>query len=193
MAPIRLYQDEAERHRAFRQRHGQPRQRCSQTPAQRQRAYRQRQKHAEQGHLKVYYRSITGEWATPQRFFDALDAEFHFTMDLAASPTNAKCARYFTQTDDALTQPWEGICWLNPPYGRELGVWLQKAYESAQAGATIVCLLPARTDRRWWHTYALHGEVRFVPGRLTFEGAENPAPFASVVVIFRPPPESPSR
>jgi phage N-6-adenine-methyltransferase len=140
-----------------------------------------------QAYLKVYFRSLTVEWETPQAFFDALDAEFHFTLDVAADASNAKCARYLTREDDALTQHWEGVCWCNPPYGKELSAWLQKAYESAQAGATVVCLLPARTDRRWWHAYAARGEVRFVPGRLTFTGASNPAPFASVIVIFRPP------
>ena len=108
------------------------------------------------------------------------------TLDVAAQPGNAKCERYYTPADDALTQAWEGVCWCNPPYGRDLGLWIAKAYESAQAGATVVCLLPVRTDTRWWQTYILSAEVRFVPGRLTFGGASNPAPFPSAVVIFRP-------
>src|SRR5262250_180392 len=118
---------------------------------ERQRRYRQRQQQS----LKVYHRSLTHEWATPQAFYDALNAEFGFTLDVAAQPGNAKCARYLTPVEDALVQPWEGICWCNPPYGRNLGDWIRKAYASAQAGATVVCLVPARTDTRWWQQYVL--------------------------------------
>jgi phage N-6-adenine-methyltransferase len=150
---------------------------------ERQRRYRK----AKQEHLKVYHRSLTIEWGTPQRFFDAYDAEFHFTLDVCAKPENAKCARYFTEADDGLAQPWEGACWMNPPYGKTIGLWVQKAYESAQAGATIVSLLPVRTDTKWWQRYCIPpAEIRFVAGRITFVGASNPAPFPNAVVIFRP-------
>ena len=80
-----------------------------------------------------------------------------------------------------------GVVWCNPPYGKRLPAWVAKGMESADAGATVVMLLPARTDRRWWHTHAMRGEVRFIEGRVTFEGAPNAAPFPSVIVIFRPP------
>jgi len=149
---------------------------------------KRRWRKAQQTSLKVYHRSKTIEWETPQWFFDQLDAEFHFTLDVAAQQGNAKCARYFTPADDGLAQPWEGVCWMNPPYGKTIGLWVQKAAESAQAGAIVVCLLPVRTDTRWWQRYVAAGaEVRFVPGRLRFEGAANPAPFPNAVVIFRPP------
>jgi len=128
------------------------------------------------------------EWSTPQTFFDRLNMEFGFTLDVAAQPGNAKCARYFTPEEDGLTQPWDGICWMNPPYGPTLGLWMRKAYESAQHGATVVCLVPARTEMRWWHDYALRGEIRFVQGRLKFSNASNNAPFPNAVIIFRPPP-----
>jgi len=75
---------------------------------------------------------------------------------------------------------------MNPPYGREIGKWVKKAYESAQSGATVVCLVPARTDTAWWHDYCAKGEIRFVRGRLKFGGSKNSAPFPSAVVIFRP-------
>jgi phage N-6-adenine-methyltransferase len=141
---------------------------------------------------KVYHRSLTTEWETPQPFFDALDAEFHFTLDVAAQPGNAKCARYHTREVDGLAQHWEGTCWCNPPYGRTIGDWVKKAAVSAQAGATVVCLLPVRTDTKWWQRYCIPpAEVRFVPGRLTFRGAANPAPFPNAVVIFRPAPWDP--
>ena len=136
--------------------------------------------------MKVYHRSQSTEWETPQEFFDDLNAEFGFTLDVAAQPKNAKCPDYYTPAVDGLAQPWTGICWLNPPYGRRLGAWMKKAYESALQGATVVCLVPARTDTRWWHTYARQGEIRYVQGRLRFGGAAHPAPFPSAVVIFRP-------
>lgn len=132
------------------------------------------------------FSSKTPEWATPQKFFDALDAEFRFTLDAAASAENHKCARYFTKEDDALKQEWTGMVWLNPPYGRGIGAWVKKAYESALGGALVVCLLPARTDTSWFWDYCFKGEVRFIRGRLKFGDGKNSAPFPSAVVIFRP-------
>ncbi len=128
------------------------------------------------------------DWATPPAFFAGLDKEFGFTLDVAASPHNAKCARYFTREDDGIHQDWSGeVCWCNPPYGREIPKWVRKAAEEARRGVTTVMLIPARTDTSWWHDY-IDGkaEVRFVRGRITFVGAEHPAPFPSAVVIFRP-------
>jgi phage N-6-adenine-methyltransferase len=155
------------------------------------RAWYHRTKNAKQAHLKVYHRSLTIEWGTPRAFYTALDAEFGFTLDVAAQPGNAKCPRYFTPKDDGLAQLWDGVCWLNPPYGKTIGTWVAKAHASAQEGATVVCLLPVRTDTKWWQRYCVPpAEIRFVSGRLTFEGASNPAPFPSAVVIFRPPTEA---
>jgi phage N-6-adenine-methyltransferase len=131
------------------------------------------------------YSHASEEWETPRDFFDALNADFHFTLDLCATPANAKCGRYFTKEDDALSQQWVGVCWMNPPYGREIGRWLKKAYESAPYGATVVCLLPARTDTAWWHDYVLPyaTAIQFVRGRLRFSG-KDPAPFPSVLIFF---------
>lgn len=127
-------------------------------------------------------------WGTPQAFFDQLDAEFHFTLDVCATPDNAKCARYFTPERNGLAQSWAGeVCWMNPPYGDALNEWMPKAYAESLNGATVVCLVPSRTDTRWWHAYAMRGEVRFVKGRLKFVGAKWGATFPSAVVIFRPP------
>lgn len=132
------------------------------------------------------FTSTTYEWATPQAFFDALDAEFGFTLDPCATPTNAKCSTFFTISDDGLAQSWAGhVVFMNPPYGRQIRRWVRKAYESALAGATVVCLLPARTDTTWWHDHVMKGEVRFVRGRLKFGNASNAAPFPSAVVVFR--------
>ena len=128
------------------------------------------------------------DWPTPQKFFDALDEEFRFTLDVCASTENAKCDKYYTLDDDGLAQEWSGACWMNPPYagGIEIARWVQKAYESSQRGATVVCLLPVRADTRWWHDYALKGEIRWIRGRLRFGGKFTPT-FASCVVVFRPP------
>lgn len=134
----------------------------------------------------VMFSSATDLWATPQDFFNKLDAEFHFDVDVCALPENAKCSRYFTPEQDGLAQQWTGKIWCNPPYGRQIGRWVKKAEESSKAGATVVMLLPARTDTKWFHKYIYgQAEVRFIPGRLKFGGAKNSAPFPSMVVIFR--------
>lgn len=134
--------------------------------------------------------SETCEWATPQHFFDDLNKEFNFTIDVCATPDNAKCDRYFTREHDGLSQSWAGeVCWMNPPYGREIGDWMRKAHEESQSGATVVCLVPARTDTQWWWDTAMqvwpHG-VRLVKGRLKFNDGKQGAPFPSAVVVFSP-------
>lgn len=140
----------------------------------------------------VHFSSKTDMWATPQDLFDKLHAKYGFTLDVCALPENAKCARYFTPDDDGLKQNWsDHVCWMNPPYGREIGLWMKKAYESSlpdwqHLGATVVCLVPARTDTAWWHDYAIKGEVTFLRGRLKFGGHSNSAPFPSAIVVFRP-------
>lgn len=132
--------------------------------------------------MEIHYSKKTAEWETPQDLFDALNAEFGFTLDVCATAENAKCKRYFTKEDDGLTQEWSGVCWMNPPYGDDR--WSKKAYESAEAGATVVCLIPGRLDTAAWWEYYAKGEIRFLRGRLKFGGSENPAPFPSAVVIF---------
>ena len=127
------------------------------------------------------------DWATPPAFFAGLDKEFGFTLDVAASPHNTKCERYFTRDDDGIHQDWSGeVCWCNPPYGPEIRKWVHKAAQEADRGVTVVMLIPARVDTSWWHDH-IEGkaEVRFVRGRITFVGAEHPAPFPSAIVIFR--------
>ncbi|MDK2888049.1 MAG: hypothetical protein PWP72_927 [Thermoanaerobacter sp.] len=133
------------------------------------------------------FSSRTGEWETPQTFFEALNAEFRFTLDVCACPENAKCLRYFTPEQNGLLQPWAPeTCWMNPPYGREIGRWVEKAYNEARRGAVVVALLPARTDTRWWHRYVMRAaEIRFVKGRLKFGGTENSAPFPSAWCLLR--------
>ena len=132
---------------------------------------------------EAMFSSKTDLWETPQDFFDKLNEEFNFQTDVCALPENAKCKHFYTPEQDGLVQEWNGSCWCNPPYGRQIGKWVRKASESK---ATTVMLIPARTDTAWFHDY-IYGkaEVRFVRGRLKFGEAKNSAPFPSMVVVFR--------
>lgn len=130
------------------------------------------------------------DWATPQAFYDALDEEFCFTVDVCAEAWNAKHERFWTVQDDALSLSWDGeVCFMNPPYGREIGKWVAKAHQEAERGATVVALIPARTDTAYWHDHIQgKAEVRFVRGRIKFErpdGVRDPAPFPSAVIVWR--------
>ena len=125
----------------------------------------------------VHFSSRSDDWATPQDFFDPLDAIFDCTFEPCADAKNAKCARYFTRQDDGLAQNWDGErVFMNPPYGQEIGAWVKKASE---AKALVVCLLPARTDTRWWNDYVVRGggHVTFFKGRLYFRDRQAAAPF----------------
>lgn len=139
---------------------------------------------------KVHYSSDSVEWATPPAFFDELNKEFNFTLDVCASKDNAKCESYFDKETDGLKMKWEGTCWMNPPYGRDIPKWMAKAIQTSKQGHTVVCLVHSRTDTKWFHEYAMKGELRFVKGRLKFKNPDNPsnftAPFPSLIVIFRP-------
>lgn len=148
---------------------------------------------------KVMFSSEKNIWETPRSFFAELDQEFHFTLDAAASHTNHKCSRYYTEEDNGLEKDWRGeTVFCNPPYGsKETGIWTKKCYEEAQKpGTTVVMLIPARTDRASFHNYIQgKAEIRFVQGRLKFEldgkpildknGRPMGAPFPSMVVVFR--------
>lgn len=130
------------------------------------------------------------DWTTPFQIIEALRTEFPFTLDAAATSDNTVGRRYIDIENDALSQPWSGVVWCNPPYGRRVDRWLTKGAESADAGATVVFLLPARTDTAWFHELVLpRAEVRFLRGRLRFGGAKQGAPFPSILAIFHPPTE----
>ena len=135
------------------------------------------------------FSSATDNWSTPQDFFDKLNDEFHFTLDVCADENNHKCEHYYTKEINGLSRPWIGTIWCNPPYGRKISEWVRRAYISSHIGsATVVMLLPARTDTRWFHDYIYNKsntEIRFIKGRLKFGGCKNSAPFPSMVVIFR--------
>jgi phage N-6-adenine-methyltransferase len=135
--------------------------------------------------MSVHTSSKTDKWETPQWLFDKYNAIYNFGTDVCALPSNAKCSYFYTEEQDGLKQEWQGVCWMNPPYGRKIGAWVKKAFESAQQGATVVCLLPARTDTKWFHNYCTQGDIEFIKGRVTFGDAINSAPFPSMVVVFK--------
>jgi len=137
---------------------------------------------------ELMFSSETDEWYTPLDFFQELDKEFHFNLDPCATAENHKCPSYYTREQDGLKQNWGGNkVFCNPPYGRVIGLWVEKAYrESQKPNTLVVMLIPARTDTKWFHDY-IYGkaEIRFIKGRLKFGGCKNAAPFPSMVVIFK--------
>lgn len=153
--------------------------------------------------LKVHFSSVTDQWATPQAFFNEMNAKYGpFNLDVCASDENAKCDNYFVEADNGLAQSWivydgwpkhgdayPAKCWMNPPYGREIGKWVKKAYEESQKGCLVVALLPARTDTKYFHNFIYKKPgvtIDFIKGRLKFGNATNSAPFPSMVVVFNP-------
>lgn len=147
--------------------------------------------------MAVHFSSETDQWSTPQWFFDEMDKKHGpLTVDVCASYENKKCFSWFGHNRqnfvDGLTQDWNidhcgrkiTGCWMNPPYGREIGKWVKKAYEESLKGCKVVCLLPARTDTKWFHEYCTKGDIEFIKGRLKFGNSQNSAPFPSMVVVF---------
>ena len=131
------------------------------------------------------FSSDKDSWETPTALFEELDNEFHFTLDVAADAKNAKCEKYINEEMDGLKQPWSGVCWLNPPYGKNINKWVAKAVRETLNGVSTVMLLPARTDVQWFHKYIYNRfETRFIRGRLKFVGAGSSAPFPSMIVVF---------
>jgi phage N-6-adenine-methyltransferase len=134
------------------------------------------------------FSSAKTTWETPPSLFHSLNAVWRFTLDAAASFENAKVDHFFTEEQDGLAQDWGGeIVWVNPPFGKGIERWVQKAYEESQKrGTVVVMLLPVRTDTRYWQNW-IEGKaayIRFLPGRLKFVGAEHAAPFPSAIVVF---------
>jgi len=137
------------------------------------------------------FSTASDNWQTPAALFQQLDAEFHFDLDAAACANTAMVGHYIgpdredPALRDALSISWPAhrMAWLNPPYG-QIAAFMKKASEEAPC----VCLIPARTDTRWWWNYVLKAhEIRFLKGRLKFlsDGKElSSAPFPSAVVVF---------
>lgn len=149
----------------------------------------------------LMFSKASDEWSTPDAFWLALDQEFHFTVDAAATPENAKLTRWLGPVGCFVDALADGVVWgvgaavwLNPPYSRVREFIAKAAQQALDYRCTVVCLVPARTDTRWWHDHvwdlASHRprpgvEVRFLKGRLRFVGAPAGAPFPSVVIVFR--------
>lgn len=128
------------------------------------------------------------DWETPQALFNELDKVYHFTLDPCATDSNHKCAKYYTKEQDGLKQDWTGeVVFCNPPYGRNIGAWVKKC---AEADATVVMLIPARTDTSYFHDY-IYGkaDILFLRGRLKFElggvAQRSAAPFPSMIVTYK--------
>lgn len=110
------------------------------------------------------------DWETPQALFDKLDRQYHFTLDPCSTDENAKCAKHYTERENGLLQDWTGeVVFCNPPYGRNIAAWVRKCAEESKH-ATVVMLIPARTDTAYFHDYIYHNaRVEFLRGRLKFE------------------------
>jgi site-specific DNA-methyltransferase (adenine-specific) len=124
----------------------------------------------------VHFSAVRDNWKTPKAVFQTLDAEFQFDFD--PCPTNPKF--------NGLAVEWGLSNFVNPPYGNAISDWLSKAKEEQEKGKSSVFLIPSRTDTKWWHKYVMKAdEIRFIKGRLKFDDQKNPAPFPSVVVVFK--------
>ena len=136
------------------------------------------------------------KWRTPKYVFDHFNKEYKFNFDAAASPQNAKCKNFLSQSDNALESNWcrKGRrIWLNPPYSRQMGVWIEKAYKESQKGCLVACLVFARTDTAWWHDYVMKKawKVHFIRGRIRFLSSKDgktksAAPAPSCLIVFKP-------
>jgi len=141
-----------------------------------------------------FFSSENQKWATPQKFFDRLNEAFDFKLDPCCVKETAKCKIYYTPKENGLIQDWYkiGNSFVNPPFSRELCLWVKKCYEESQKGITVVLLIPARPDTKYWHDYIFKGKILFVKGRLKFVDAERNTPvnkqtsafFPSAVVVF---------
>ncbi len=127
------------------------------------------------------------EYETPWYLFDMLDAEFQFTVDAAASSKNAKLERHWTKEIDGLTQDWtEETVFVNPPFlAADLRRWVEKAWvASREPGTIVVMVVPVKSDQDWWHDFSIRTEIRFVKGRVKFEGEKSTMPGPVAVLVF---------
>jgi len=125
---------------------------------------------------RALFSSLSGDWTTPKGLYKDLDKEFHFTFD--PCPTNP--------TFDGLEVKWGSSNFVNPPYGRVIHKWITRGIQESRKGNTVVFLLPARTDTKWFHEQVIPfaREIRFIRGRLKFGGSTNSAPFPSMIVVL---------
>lgn len=154
---------------------------------------------------RVMFSSKSGSWRTPQELFNQLDEEFHFDLDVCADKDHKLAPMENFVGNDGLERSWQGhTCFMNPPYGREIVKWIEKAVAEIYLSkhnfgpnvigadwrkTIVVGLLPARTDTNWFWNYILECdfEIRLIRGRLKFNkrGYHNSAPFPSMIVVFQ--------
>jgi len=137
------------------------------------------------------FESIKQDWNTPRILFDKLNQEFNFEYDLAANAENALCKRFYSKESNGLKQSWGGVCWLNPPYGdksSKMVDWIKKSYNDSQANPnlTVVMLIPARTNTKWFHNYCMKAaEIRFICGRPKFGDSKHGLPQPLILLVFK--------
>ena len=139
--------------------------------------------------MSVHFSSKTDDWYTPQYIIDDVCEVYGlgwFELDACASKENAKADTFYTKEENGLSKDWSQYdsVWCNPPYGKEIGKWIKKAYEESMKGAWVCMLIPSRTDTKWWHDYVMKGDITFIKGRIKFGGSKNSAPFPSALVVF---------
>lgn len=144
--------------------------------------------------IKLLQSKSTDEWGTPQDFYDKLNNEFRFTLDVCATKENHKHNNYYTKEDNALQLPWNGVIWCNPPYSKTKQ-FFEKAHKELKNGncKTAVFLVNNNSDTRWFHDYVLgKAEIRYIKGRLKFEGkntqgkkVKNPSMRPSIICVLR--------
>lgn len=124
----------------------------------------------------ILFSSVKDDWETPDWLYTKLNNEFHFDFD--PCPHLPKF--------DGLAIEWGNTNFVNPPYGRNIKAWMQKGYNEWKKGKTIVYLIHARTDTKWFHEFVYpYAELRFLKGRVKFKGAKSGSPFPSMIAILK--------
>lgn len=130
-------------------------------------------------------------WTTPPELLERLYEVVGGGFDLdSCSPTRRGPVRArlrYTADDDGLALPWRGTVYVNPPYGRQLPLWIAKARREVEEGraAVVIALVPTRTDTRWWHEHvAGHADIWMLRGRLAFGNGSQAAPFPSAIIAW---------
>ena len=134
---------------------------------------------------KNEFKSDSIEYSTPLKIVNPLIDEFGITKDVCASINNYKLSDYWTKEDNALAQFWIGNCWMNPPFSKDLNKWVKKACNDAiQFGGTKVCLIPVRSNTKWWAEVSVQSEIRFINGEVNFNDAERGLWLPMCIMIF---------
>lgn len=109
----------------------------------------------------------TNCWLTPPAVIEALGP---FDLDPCAAPGWPTAERHYQLPDDGLALPWFGRVWLNPPYGRDTGKWLERL---GQHGNGIALVL-ARTETKTFfdHVWGKVAGALFLKGRLHFHNED---------------------